>query len=192
LFNTVLILLQLFVTLVMGIYFFNMLRGQHTSKSGLESDSARELEKLRRLKQIRLTQPLAEKTRPQDLSEVVGQKEGIRALKAALCGPNPQHVLIYGPPGVGKTAAARAVLKEAIEAGNSPFRQGAKFVEMDATTLRFDERGNEDMIIQAGMCCSLHPYLTDAYQTTYINDNYLVTKDGAVRIHQTPPEMIIL
>jgi len=147
LFNTVLILLQLFVTLVMGIYFFNMLRGQHTSKSGLESDSARELEKLRRLKQIRLTQPLAEKTRPQDLSEVVGQKEGIRALKAALCGPNPQHVLIYGPPGVGKTAAARAVLKEAIEAGNSPFRQGAKFVEMDATTLRFDERGIADPLI---------------------------------------------
>ncbi len=37
----------------------------------------------------------------------------MKALKAALCGPNPQHVIIYGPPGVGKTAAARLVLEEA-------------------------------------------------------------------------------
>ncbi len=146
-FNTILIILQLFLTSVMGIYFFNMLRGQHSGKSSLESDSMRELEKLRRLKQIKLTQPLAEKTRPNDLSEVIGQEEGIRALRAALCGPNPQHILIYGPPGIGKTAAARAVLKEAIAADGSPFRQGAKFIEMDATTLRFDERGIADPLI---------------------------------------------
>ena len=37
----------------------------------------------------------------------------LKALRAALCGPNPQHVLIYGPPGVGKTAAARLVLVNA-------------------------------------------------------------------------------
>ncbi|MBQ2696293.1 MAG: ATP-dependent protease LonB [Clostridia bacterium] len=146
-FNTVLLVLQLFLTLVMGIYFLNILRGQHHSKSGLETDSMRELEKLRRLKQIKLTQPLSEKTRPKTLSDVVGQEDGIKALKAALCGPNPQHILIYGPPGVGKTAAARAVLKEAINSGNSPFRSGAKFVEMDATTLRFDERGIADPLI---------------------------------------------
>lgn len=146
-FNTILIVTQLFLTIVMGIYFLNVLRGQHNHKSGLESDSVRELEKLRRLKQIRLTQPLSEKTRPKTLSDVIGQEDGIRALKAALCGPNPQHILIYGPPGVGKTAAARAVLKEAINSETSPFRQGAKFVEMDATILRFDERGIADPLI---------------------------------------------
>ncbi len=146
-FNTILILMQLFLTLVMGIYFFNMLRGQHNSKSGLENDSIKELEKLRRLKLIKLTQPLSEKTRPSNLSEVIGQEDGIKALKAALCGPNPQHVLIYGPPGVGKTAAARAILKEAIKTEHSPFREGAKFIEMDATTLRFDERGIADPLI---------------------------------------------
>jgi len=43
----------------------------------------------------------------------VGQSQGIKALRAALCGPNPQHVIIYGPPGVGKTAAARVILEEA-------------------------------------------------------------------------------
>ncbi|MBE7010952.1 MAG: ATP-dependent protease LonB [Ruminococcaceae bacterium] len=146
-FNTILIILQLFLTLVMGIYFFNMLRSQHNGKSGLESDSARELDKLRRLKQIHLTKPLSEKTRPARLDEVIGQEDGIRALRAAICGPNPQHVIIYGPPGIGKTAAARAVLQEAIASDRSPFRDGAQFVEMDATILRFDERGIADPLI---------------------------------------------
>ena len=34
---------------------------------------------------------------------------------AILCGKNPQHVIIYGPPGVGKTCAARLVLEAAKE-----------------------------------------------------------------------------
>ena len=53
---------------------------------------------------ISLTKPLAERTRPASLGDIVGQKDGLRALKAALCSANPQHVIIYGPPGVGKTA----------------------------------------------------------------------------------------
>ena len=143
----VLLILQLFFTLVMGIYFFNMLKSQKSEKSGRHIDSARELEKLHRLKEIRLTEPLAEKTRPDKLSEIVGQEDGIKALRAALCGPNPQHVLIYGPPGVGKTAAARVVLDEAIKTECSPFRPFAKFIEMDATTIRFDERAIADPLI---------------------------------------------
>ena len=55
--------------------------------------------------------------------------------------------MIYGPPGVGKTAAARVILKEAIATQCSPFQPGAKFVEMDATTMRFDERGIADPLI---------------------------------------------
>lgn len=146
-FNTILIITQLFLTLVMGIYFFNMLKTQHSSKSGFEGDSAKELEKLHRLKQVKLSRPLSEKTRPASLAEVLGQEDGIKALRAALCGPNPQHIIIYGPPGVGKTAAARAVLQEAIRSEASPFHQGARFIEMDATTLRFDERGIADPLI---------------------------------------------
>ena len=50
-----------------------------------------------------LNTPLSEKARPAKMNEVIGQEEGIRALRAAMCGPNPQHVIIYGPPGCGKT-----------------------------------------------------------------------------------------
>ncbi|HHW14090.1 MAG TPA: ATP-dependent protease LonB, partial [Firmicutes bacterium] len=62
-------------------------------------------------------------------------------------GPNPQHVLMYGPPGVGKTAAARVVLEEAKKNPLSPFQANAKFVEIDATTARFDDRGIADPLM---------------------------------------------
>ena len=77
----------------------------------------------------------------------MGQSDGLRALRAALCGANPQHVIIYGPPGVGKTAAARVVLEEAKKNPLSPFRDDAAFVEVDATTARFDERGIADPLL---------------------------------------------
>lgn len=94
-----------------------------------------------------LTDPLAEQTRHKALTEIIGQEKAIRALRAALCGPNPQHVLIYGPPGVGKTAAARLILEEAKAREESPFRQKAKFVEIDATALQFDERNIADPLL---------------------------------------------
>ena len=101
----------------------------------------------RRLKEIKLTEPLSEKTRPASITDIIGQEQGLKALRAALCGPNPQHVIIYGPPGVGKTAAARVILEEAKQMLISPFRRESKFVEVDATILRFDERGIADPLI---------------------------------------------
>ena len=143
----VLIYLQLFLTVVMGLYFWNLLKSQETQKIAVGRESKKELERLRQMRGIRLTEPLSEKTRPMALEEVIGQDDGIRALKAALCGPNPQHVLIYGPPGVGKTAAARLVLEQAKQSSLSPFAKDARFIEMDATIARFDERGIADPLI---------------------------------------------
>jgi len=143
----VLLLVQVFFAVVIGLYFWNLLKNQQTNKTAVERESKKEMEKLRKLRSISLTKPLAERTRPTTMSDIVGQKEGLRALKAALCGPNPQHVIIYGPPGVGKTAAARVVLEEAKKNPDSPFRPDAKFTEIDATTARFDERGIADPLI---------------------------------------------
>ncbi|MBZ4646401.1 MAG: ATP-dependent Lon protease [Petroclostridium sp.] len=146
-FNSTILLIQFFFSIVIGIYFLNLLKSQQGNKSAVEKESRKELEKLRKLREIKLTEPLSEKTRPSTFSEIIGQEQGLKALKAALCGPNPQHVIIYGPPGVGKTAAARVVLEEAKKMEISPFGREAKFIEMDATTLRFDERGIADPLI---------------------------------------------
>lgn len=132
---------------VVGAYFWSLLRAQHSSRAAIERESRKELERLRRLRSISLSEPLSEKTRPASFDEIVGQEEGIRALRAALCGPNPQHVILYGPPGVGKTAAARLVLEEARRNPRSPFRADARFIEVDATLSRFDERGIADPLL---------------------------------------------
>lgn len=145
--TVILVLLQVFFSIIIGLYFWNLLRNQHSNKSAIDKESRKELEKLKRLREISLTEPLSEKTRPVRIQDIVGQREGIRALQAALCGPNPQHVIIYGPPGVGKTAAARVILEEAKKNVHSPFNQDSKFIEIDATTARFDERGIADPLI---------------------------------------------
>lgn len=142
-----LFIIQFFFSVVIGLYFLNMLKSQSGNKSAVEKESKKELDKLRRLREIKLTEPLSEKTRPSSIQDIVGQEQGIKALRAALCGPNPQHVLIYGPPGIGKTAAARVILEEAKKIDISPFTKESKFIEMDATTLRFDERGIADPLI---------------------------------------------
>ncbi|WP_003544929.1 ATP-dependent protease LonB [Desulfotomaculum nigrificans] len=139
--------IQVFFAVVIGLYFWNLLKAQQGNKSAVEKESRKEMEKLQRLRAISLTEPLAERTRPKNFDEIIGQEEGLRSLRAALCGPNPQHVLIYGPPGVGKTAAARLVLEEAKKSPSSPFKEKAKFIELDATTARFDERGIADPLI---------------------------------------------
>ncbi|MFQ9800240.1 MAG: AAA family ATPase [Clostridia bacterium] len=143
-FTTVFVIIQFIFSCIIGIYFYTQLKRQESSKTSIEKESRKKMEQLHRLRRIHLTEPLAEKTRPQTLQDIVGQEEGIKALKAALCGPNPQHVLIYGPPGIGKTAAARVILEEAKKSAISPFQETACFVEMDATTMRFDDRGIAD------------------------------------------------
>lgn len=140
-------LINLFFAIVIGLYFWNLLRGQQGNKVAVDRESRKEMEKLQRLRRVSLTEPLAEKTRPSNFEEIIGQADGLKSLRAALCGPNPQHVLLYGPPGVGKTAAARVILEEAKQYVLSPFKENAKFVEIDATTARFDDRGIADPLI---------------------------------------------
>ncbi len=145
--SIVLMVIQLVVTVVVGVYFFRQLRVQRRDEKREKPSHMREMEKLRRMREIRLAEPLNERVRPQRFADVVGQAEGIRSLRAILCGANPQHVLIYGPPGVGKTCAARLVLEAAKASTGTPFGPDAPFVEADATCMRFDERAIADPLI---------------------------------------------
>lgn len=106
-------------------------------------DNAHTLKKLatlEKLDQRRLSRSVAEVLRPRSLSEVVGQERAIEALMARVCSPFPSHVLIYGPPGVGKTTVARLVLEEAKRRPYTPFAEDAPFVEVNGATLRWDPR----------------------------------------------------
>ena len=143
----ILILLQIVLMGLMIYLIISNNKSMRARKVVIDKESTKELDNLYKMRGVTLTVPLTEKSRPSSFQEVVGQDKGIKALKAALCGPNPQHVIIYGPPGVGKTAAARLVLEEAKKNSSSPFKKESKFVEIDATTIRFDERGIADPLI---------------------------------------------
>ncbi|WP_053984730.1 ATP-dependent protease LonB [Niameybacter massiliensis] len=145
--NGILIGVQFFFSCVIGLYFLLQLKNTKQTKTNICRDSDEKYEKMQRMRCIRLTEPLTEKMRPHDEADVIGQEDGIKALKTALCSPNPQHILIYGSPGVGKTAAARIALEMAKQCEMSPFNSKSKFVEIDATTLRFDERSVADPLM---------------------------------------------
>lgn len=69
--------------------------------------------------------------------------------------------------------------------------QGYDLIERPAFMADSDD-GVETMPIQAGMNCSLHPFITNDVVTVYINDNYYVTENGAEKLHKTPPEIILI
>ncbi|NLJ33147.1 MAG: ATP-dependent protease, Lon family [Firmicutes bacterium] len=95
---------------------------------------------LEKMEQVGLSVSAREVLRPRHLGELVGQAQALEALLTKIASPFPQHVILYGPPGVGKTTAARLSLAEAQKRRYTPFRQGAPFVEVDGTTLRWDPR----------------------------------------------------
>lgn len=124
-------------------YIFDIKKQILKEESSLK-ESSQSLAKLKQLEdknKIHLTKSIMELLRPENLSEIIGQERAIKALKAKLSSPYPQHLILYGPPGVGKTTAARLVLQEACTQPHTPFNADAPFVETDGTTLRYDPRG---------------------------------------------------
>lgn len=106
-------------------------------------ENAQTLKKLAVLEKMNQTTPLSsaiDVLRPKRPEEIVGQENAMRGLLAKLATPYPQHILIYGPPGVGKTSAARVALETVKQFKNASFSADAPFIEVDGTTLRWDPR----------------------------------------------------
>jgi len=106
-------------------------------------ENARTLKKYATLEVLdskKLSKNIQSLLRPESFDEIVGQERAIKALISKLASPYPQHIILYGPPGVGKTTAARLALEEAKKLAHTPFDKNAKFVEVDGTTLRWDPR----------------------------------------------------
>ena len=104
--------IQLAVTVIVGMYFYTRLRPEKENEKQFKNEYKTEAENINRMRHVSLSEPMTEIVRPGSCEEILGQENGMRALRAALWGKHPQHVIIYGPPGVGKTAAARVILEE--------------------------------------------------------------------------------
>lgn len=106
-------------------------------------ENSKTLNKYNQLKELdskKLTKNILSVLRPESFSEVIGQERAIKSLISKMASPYPQHIILYGPPGVGKTTAARIALNEVKKLRHTPYDEGAKFVEVDGTTLRWDPR----------------------------------------------------
>ena len=110
-------------------------------KKGQENTGTlRKYENLEKLSSRELTENLMAHLRPHSFSEIIGQERAIKSLISKIASPYPQHIILYGPPGVGKTSAARLALEEAKKLEYTPYDDDSKFVEVDGTTLRWDPR----------------------------------------------------
>ena len=132
-------------------------------------------EKLEAMEKVHLTQSVMELLRPQNFSEIVGQERAVKSLLAKLSSPYPQHLLLYGPPGVGKTTAARLVLEAAKGKAASPFAKDAPFVETDGTTLRWDPRDITNPLLG-----SVHDPIYQGAQKTLADSGIPEPKPGLV------------
>lgn len=114
-----------------------IVRGEQTADN---AQTLRKLAQLEKLESRSLNRSTLDLVRPQTFEEVIGQDLALKALVSKIASPYPQHVILYGPPGVGKTTAARLALEEAKKKKNTPFYEDSKFVEVDGSTLRWDPR----------------------------------------------------
>jgi len=104
------------------------------------SKTAKKLERLEELDAKKINKNVMSLLRPETFEEIVGQERAIKSLISKMSSPYPQHIILYGPPGVGKTSAARLALEEAKRLKFTPFDEDSKFIEVDGTTLRWDPR----------------------------------------------------
>lgn len=116
----------------------------------ISPENAHTLKKLGQLEKMeytRLNRSALELLRPARLGEVIGQEKAVKALLSRLNNPYPQHIILYGPPGVGKTTCARLILEMVKGAPRSAFAEDAPFIEVDGTTLRWDPRESTNPLL---------------------------------------------
>ncbi|MEA1961572.1 MAG: Lon family ATP-dependent protease [Bacillota bacterium] len=122
-----------------------VLKEQH--KTNENAQTFKKLGALEKMEHVGLNRTVLDTLRPSALDEIVGQEKAVKALLSKLTTPFPQHILLYGPPGVGKTTCARLALEMAKQRQGSVFREDSPFVEVDGTTLRWDPRESTNPLL---------------------------------------------
>ncbi len=126
------------------------IRLQVVKEQSNHHENAQTLKKLGQLEKMErsgLNGSAFDRLRPEHVDEVIGQEKALKALISKLNTPFPQHILLYGPPGVGKTTCARLAMEMAKGKQDSVFRDDAPFVEVDGTTLRWDPRESTNPLL---------------------------------------------
>lgn len=113
--------------------------------------------------------------RPSRLIDIIGQESAVKAVASRIASPFPQHIILYGPPGVGKTTTARLVLEEAKKIAYTAFGEEAPFIECDGTTLRWDNRDMTNPLIG-----SVHDPLYQGAQKDLAEEGIPEPKPGLV------------
>lgn len=111
------------------------------------AQTLKKLGQLEKMERTGLNSSALELLRPAKLEEVIGQEKATRSLIAKLNTPYPQHILLYGPPGVGKTTCARLALSMVKGKPGTIFKAEAPFLEVDGTTLRWDPRESTNPLL---------------------------------------------
>ncbi|MGI6428338.1 MAG: Lon family ATP-dependent protease [Syntrophomonadaceae bacterium] len=122
-----------------------VLKEQNSSRENAQT--LKKYGQLELMEHTSLNRSALEILRPSSLDEIVGQEKAIRSLVSKLNTPYPQHILLYGPPGVGKTTCARLALEIIRGRQQNPFGENAPFVEVDGTTLRWDPRESTNPLL---------------------------------------------
>ncbi|KUG02681.1 atp-dependent protease lonb-like type i [hydrocarbon metagenome] len=111
------------------------------------AQTLKNLGRLEKMENINLNKSVLDILRPSTFDEIIGQDKAVKALVAKLNTPYPQHILLFGPPGVGKTSCARLALELVKDRTQNCFSREAPFIEVDGTTLRWDPRESTNPLL---------------------------------------------
>ena len=70
------ILIQLLVSVVVGLYFLRAMRRERQGAAASTPESLREMDKMRKLREIRLNLPLGEQVRPKRFADIIVPEGG--------------------------------------------------------------------------------------------------------------------